>query len=106
MGKNHNNLEIQIGKERDNTIIGPNRFNTIANGLEVEETDGLLLEDRKRRRSGLESEVVMEVDNILPRLGYIEEVVALKGTVISGTDSIETKKNDLATLAAQASRPL
>lgn len=42
--------------------LGPANYMQLADGLEAQENDGLDIEDRKRRRSGLESNTVMDVE--------------------------------------------
>lgn len=101
-----NKLIIQNGQGGVIGNVGPSVFKCISNGLEMEEVDGLDIEDRKRRRSGSEIKGIMDVENVLSSNEYIDEVVLHLDAAISGKDFSATTNPVLATLAMQASRTL
>lgn len=91
---------------------GGNNINRIlqirdtAYGLEEEEADGLGLEDRKRRRSGIDTRIVMDTDDTLVQVGLNNDGNKQKEAEFSGTDYSASSQNDLAKLAVQASQAL
>lgn len=72
-------------------------------GLDREENDGLNLEDRKRRRSGPQSNCVMDTnENIIGPI--IQNTELLTDADISTSDFSASSKQELATPAVQASQ--
>lgn len=86
--------------------LGPANYMQLADGLEAQENDGLDIEDRKRRRSGLESNTVMDVEGAFSKSDNEGRLRLQQDTVFSDVDYTVTSNNSLATLAVQASHPL
>lgn len=105
-GNNQTNLAFQNRDRRENIRNGPNLFKCLWDGLEVEETSGLEIENGKRLRSGFEFETVMDVETSLLRDDTTDSNILRKETGISRTNFSATNDFALATLALQASRPL
>lgn len=100
------NLVFQNRQGREKIRSGPNTFKSLSDGLEVEETSEMGIENRKRMRSGSESGTIMDVEYSLIRSELADGNISQKETEISGTDFLATNNSVLATLAMQASRPL
>lgn len=86
--------------------MGPTNYMQLADGLEAQENDGLDIEDRKRRRRGLESNTVMDVEGAFSKSDNEGRLRLQQDTVFSDVDYTVTTNNSLATLAVQASHPL
>lgn len=94
---------VQIG----NLISsGSQSFVQITNGLFEEEDVGLNIEDRKRQRTGPLSKGPMDTDDIILNEEQGNISIQLNKTVLSNIDCTISNKNDVATLAVQASHPL
>lgn len=76
----------------------------ISYGLEIEETNGLLIEDRKRRRSGPATESIMDTDDNILNLDSISRGNILLEAVLSGSDCATSSQNVLTKLAKQANQ--
>ena len=76
----------------------------ISYGLEIEETNGLLIEDRKRRRSGPATESIMDTDDNILNLDSISRGNILLEAVLSGSDCATSPQNVLTKLAKQANQ--
>lgn len=77
-------------------------LNDVKYGLDNEEDVGLTKDDRKRRRSGPETKVVMDTDDKLKNV-YNERIDPNTDADLSNLDCSTSSKNVMAQLALQAS---
>lgn len=87
-------------------ISGAQSFVQITNGLFEEEDIGLNIEDRKRQRIGPLSKGPMDTDDVILNEEQGNISIQLNEAVLSHIDCTISNKNDVATLAVQASSPL
>lgn len=98
------NFKDNLVRESGGIILkdGSNRFERLQFGPEIEEDNGLMLEDRKRRSGALINET-MDTKGGLKTLEFTENTGLPQGAVFSDSDFSATTQKDLATLAEQAS---
>lgn len=86
--------------------LGLSKCTVFSNGLEIEENNGLEFENRKRMRSGTETNNIMDVEGVLSGKETHGDMSLNKETIFSESDYIVTTTSELATLAVQASQGL
>lgn len=106
--KGDSSVSLKIVSNQGGKVLesGSTSVKDLVIGLEIEETTGLSIEDRKRRRFGPEVSSTMDMNGGLPSLQMLEDGTNKMEAVFSGTDYTASPATDMATLAVQASRPL